>query len=346
MSLNARIYNLSSGQYQISYRNPVNGKRKRHKFSEERAAKAYREDLERQFHSKNIAYFTEIYVGQLIEKHLKEWPESRLTERKSVFRSFCDHFSRMKVNEMTRAALKTWFQNLKEENDYSDRTMNSIKTQINHLFRFLIEEGYLSQSPLEQIKFKRVVPPRRSRIVLSVDEVKAILSNAEVFSPDLLFPYLSCVAHTGARREEIIRLNREDLDFATGLIHLKKTKNGRERFVRMSPVLESILKAHLAKHTHQAVFCNDSGKRLNSRGEFPKLMNKFKAFFPVTKNDWGCHSLRHSFAYNFLKKGGQMYQLQAILGHRSIDVTVDLYGQLQAQDIECPSPYESNFSEK
>ena len=35
-----------------------------------------------------------------------------------------------------------------------------------------------------------------------------------------------------------------------------------------------------------------------------------------------------------------MYQLQAILGHRSIDVTVDLYGQLQAQDVDCPSPYE------
>lgn len=35
-----------------------------------------------------------------------------------------------------------------------------------------------------------------------------------------------------------------------------------------------------------------------------------------------------------------MYQLQAILGHRSIDVTVDLYGQLEAQCVACPSPYE------
>ena len=70
-------------------------------------------------------------------------------------------------------------------------------------------------------------------------------------------------------------------------------------------------------------------------------MDKFKAFFPLeNKDNWGSHSLRHSFAYNFLKQGGRMYQLQAILGHRSIGVTVDLYGQLQAQDIDCPSPYE------
>ena len=70
-------------------------------------------------------------------------------------------------------------------------------------------------------------------------------------------------------------------------------------------------------------------------------MIKFKVYFPIENKDWGSHSLRHSFAYNFLKKGGNMYQLQAILGHRSIDVTVDLYGQLQAQDVENPSPYET-----
>jgi len=49
---------------------------------------------------------------------------------------------------------------------------------------------------------------------------------------------------------------------------------------------------------------------------------------------WRCHDLRHSFAYNYLKQGGDMYRLQAILGHRSIDVTIDLYGQLRAVDVE------------
>lgn len=51
------------------------------------------------------------------------------------------------------------------------------------------------------------------------------------------------------------------------------------------------------------------------------------------------HDLRHSFAYNYLLNGGEMYQLQAILGHKSIKMTVDLYGKLQAQDIKNPSPY-------
>ena len=34
-----------------------------------------------------------------------------------------------------------------------------------------------------------------------------------------------------------------------------------------------------------------------------------------------------------------MYQLQAILGHRSIQMTVDLYGDMKAADVERVSPY-------
>lgn len=339
-ALSFRSYKLNTGHIQISYRNPINGKRKRNKFQSDKEAKVFKEVLERQYQSRNLAHFAETRVGFLVERHLKECPESKFMDRKNVFYSFCEEFNSVKLQDLTRAALRQWFAKIKLKHDYSERTLNSIRVQINHLFRFLVEEGLMSESPLDHIRFKRVVPPRRPRIVLSIDEVREILRNAETFSPDLLFIYLSCVAHTGARREEIVRLNREDIDFKTGLIHLKKTKNGRERFVRMSPILESLLRRHLENHTGEALLCIEDGQRLDATSQLARHIDKFKAFFPMDKADWGSHSLRHSFAYNFLMKGGKMYQLQAILGHRSIDVTVDLYGQLQAQDIACPSPYE------
>ena len=34
-----------------------------------------------------------------------------------------------------------------------------------------------------------------------------------------------------------------------------------------------------------------------------------------------------------------MYQLQAILGHRSIRITVDRYGDMKAAGVERVSPY-------
>ena len=105
-------------------------------------------------------------------------------------------------------------------------------------------------------------------------------------------------------------------------------------------MLEIVLQEHLKSHPHEPLIINKNSQRVYE-SQLTRLMDKFKAFFPLEGKDWGSHSLRHSFAYNFLKKGGEMYQLQALLGHRSIDVTVDLYGQLKAQDIECPSPYDN-----
>ena len=106
----------------------------------------------------------------------------------------------------------------------------------------------------------------------------------------------------------------------------------------MAASLQKLLQEHINSHRCEHVIINNENTALQ-RSELSKLINKLKHYFPNDKN-WGCHSFRHSFAYNFLKKGGEMYQLKAILGHRGIQTTVDLYGQLQAQDIENPSPYE------
>jgi integrase len=200
-----------------------------------------------------------------------------------------------------------------------------------------VDENHIRLNPLKKIKFKRFDNPRRPRVVLSVDEIKLVLENAKNFDSRTLYPYLCGLAHTGARRSEILNLQREDIDFGTGLVHLRHTKNGHPRFVRMSPQLQEVLKEKLASHDHPWLFENDHGQPVH-RAELARLIDKFNAFFPMEK-EWTCHSLRHSFAYNFLKGGGEMYQLQAVLGHRGIQVTVDLYGQLKSQDIENPSPY-------
>jgi integrase len=338
LDLKVKIYELKTGHTVVCYVDPTNLKRKRRKFSSKTEAKNHQKDLELLFSKKGAEAFNTTPVSQLMKYHLEQVPDSRVRERKNHFLSFCDEFGHRPINQIGKNELLTWFKKIKEQDDLSDRTLNTVKSNINAFFKFLVDEEIISDSPVLKIKFERKPPARRIRVVLSIEEVKQVLGNAKNFSPKVLHPFLFAAAYTGARRGEILKLKRPDVDFKMGLIHFRNTKNGEDRSIRIPKSLQEFLAKHLESHDSEYAFPSPEGKMMG-RQRLQRAMRRFKKHFPIGKN-WGPHSLRHSFAYNYLKLGGQMYQLQAILGHKSIDVTVDTYGQIGAQDIDNPCPYE------
>jgi site-specific recombinase XerD len=120
-------------------------------------------------------------------------------------------------------------------------------------------------------------------------------------------------------------------------MRLRHTKNGEDRYVKMNAGLVSLLRS--IPPTSESIFLNEKGSLL-SRYKIDDTIASLQKQHPNMKK-WRCHDLRHSFAYNFLKSKGDMYALKAILGHKSIQLTIDLYGHFKACDVERPSPYES-----
>jgi integrase len=338
LDFKVKSYELKTGHTVVCFTDPQTMKRKRKKFSSKAAAKTYQKEVELLFSTKGPQAFDTTPVNQLMKYYLEKVPGSRVLERKNHFLSFCDEFGHRPINQVGKNELLSWFRRNKEKDDLSDRTLSTVKSNLNAFFNFLVDDGIITDSPLLKIQFERKPPPRRQRVVLSIDEVKQILENAKNFSPKLLYPFLFAAAYTGARRGEILKLKRSDVDFQIGLIHFRNTKNGEDRSIRIPQSLCDFLKEHLSTHDHELAFPDPEGKRIGNQ-RLQRAMRRLKKHFPIGKN-WGPHSLRHSYAYNYLKLGGQMYQLQAILGHKSIDVTVDIYGQIGAQDIENPCPYE------
>lgn len=337
ISFEVKIHKKSDGSFQTKFLDPKTGSRKRKLFPTLKEAKLYKTEVENSLQNKGLSAFSDLRISQAMKTYIEKFPNSGVRERKNQFHSFIETFGTHRVSEFTGTDLRTWFESRKKFGNLSELTLNRIRCQFFGFFEFLVEEGHVPENLLKKIKFKRYDNPRRARVVLSVEEVREVLENAKTFDPKTLYPYLYALANTGARRSEILNLQREDIDFNLRLVHLKYTKNGHPRFIKMSPKLVDVLKEKLDSHEHPWVFENEFGKQLH-RSELARLIDKFNAYFPMEK-EWTCHSLRHSFAYNFLKAGGEMYQLQAILGHRGIQVTVDLYGQLKSQDIENPSPY-------
>jgi integrase/recombinase XerD len=266
---------------------------------------------------------------------LELYPHSQLVSRKNHYHSFIRYFQEIPIQEITTSSLNQWFNILKKDCDLSERTMAQVKCQLTPMFKWLVMEDIIQSNPIQNIKFKRNVPPKRARCVLNDKELKELVEDARKFDPIILHPYLYALIQTGARRSEVAKLRWDDIDLENNSIVFKDTKNGSDRKIYISESLRSLI-MHQNRNS-EYVFANYNGKFLN-RSAIERMVISFKKQSDFKKN-WHIHDLRHSFASNFLKNKGEMYQLQAILGHKSIQMTVDLYGNLKSHDVKNPSPY-------
>lgn len=160
-----------------------------------------------------------------------------------------------------------------------------------------------------------------------IDELLAFVK-ANANHP-FIYPMITFAAHTGARRSEMLRAQRNDVDFAgqSVLIREKKRNRGQltNRRVPLSPLLIEVLREWLAVHPGgQNLFCHPL--------EVVRCRKKRTEYVPLTRNEahdhfhrtladskWsvlrGWHTLRHSFASNCAAAGVDQRFVNAWMGH-------------------------------
>ena len=134
---------------------------------------------------------------------------------------------------------------------------------------------------------------------------------------------------TGNRVSTVVNLKIGDINFEEMTIHLRHVKNRRQQFIPLSPALKDVLLDYLKTWEwteDDYLFPSYEGNCLNVRS-FQGAVRRYNISRGVTKTS--VHLFRHTFAKNFILAGGGMVQLQALLGHSTMDMTrhyVNLYG--------------------
>jgi site-specific recombinase XerD len=100
----------------------------------------------------------------------------------------------------------------------------------------------------------------------------------------------------------------------------------------MSLELRRILWKYLGKHEHSVVFPGPRGDRLRYSGVLKMLRREGKRQ-GVTGVRFSPHTMRHTFALNYLRKGGSVFHLQKILGHTTLEMTRK-YCNLMTEDLQ------------
>lgn len=136
---------------------------------------------------------------------------------------------------------------------------------------------------------------------------------------------------SGMRVAELVNLNREQLKIKSDTKDLEISiigKGGRPRTVYLSERAIYWLRKYLEKRTdkEKALFINYRGKipstRLNIRS-MERIVKKYALLAGLPLNT-SCHTIRHSFATDLLRKGVDLRVVQEFLGHKNI-VTTQIY---------------------
>jgi integrase len=136
---------------------------------------------------------------------------------------------------------------------------------------------------------------------------------------------------TGARISEILNLKISDIDWEGGFVHVT-LKGGHEGDYLVSAAGIAALKEWL------------SGRKSNSRRVFMDYDYNY-AYYVLKKlakkaeiQEFTPQRLRHSFAFFCKSKGVDIYDLQQLMQHRSINTTAILYGRSRPEDLRAKKP--------
>lgn len=128
---------------------------------------------------------------------------------------------------------------------------------------------------------------------------------------------------TGIRASECARLTVGDVDLTNSTITIKPFNSSRKSKPRQIPIGKTCRRAlwkYLASNSDASapLFASPNGKALDKDG-IRQLLNRLGQRAKVQKQVYP-HRFRHTFAINYLRNDGDIYSLQRILGHKSLEM--------------------------
>lgn len=213
----------------------------------------------------------------------------------------------------------------------------NIKLQyLRAFFNWCVREGYLPANPTEGIKKAKEDISNVRHVPL--EALKKLLEQPDKKTYAGLRDYCLMLVQidTGARPSELLQLKPSDLNLDAREIYIRsnvaKTRIGRT--LVLSPFTAQALMRFLKIRPQWwsddiPLFASENGKEMSAQ-RWSRIVKRYceKAGVKVTP-----YGLRHSFAIEFLKAGGDPFSLQRMLGHADLTMT-RRYIRLSQDDIK------------
>ena len=221
------------------------------------------------------------------------------------------------VREIDTNDIRRYLADIQTERRLSKVTIDNLRRIFSSFFSWLEDEDYIIKSPVRRIH--KVRTDTLVKEVLTDENIEVLRDSCQELRDIALIDML---ASTGMRVGELVKINREDVDFLERQC-VVFGKGNKEREVYFNARTKIHLKKYLDSRTddNPALFVSLTKpyNRLSISGVEVRLRNLGKQ---ANLNKVHPHKFRRTLATMAIDRGMPIEQVQKLLGHVKIDTTL------------------------
>ena len=299
-----------------------------------------RSEMQKMYVPKSTGLFSDVIERWMQEKETELKEQTIRKYRLCIETHILPYFGRMRLTSVSESIVEEFLKEKRQcgradgKGGLSQNTVRGISIILQAILNFAYDRKFdLSCA----IKIKKPKNVKKTVSVLKLDEQRR-LEKALLEDPhnENLAIYLALC--TGLRIGEVCALRWQDVDFAGRRLHVSSTvvrnRDGAMtidtpksetsiRTIPTSSVLLQLLKGECRHSSSSYLFtAPKKGTFLNPR----TLQYQFKALLKrCSLPAVTFHALRHTFATRWIECGMDVKSLSEVLGHASVQITLDIY---------------------
>lgn len=265
-------------------------------------------------------------------KNLTENSVAAYNQALGKFSEFLDENGVEKLADIIVEDIQEFIQIRMDEGN-SAPTINKYIRSLRAFFNFLCSAGYLTANPMEMVD--KLAEEKRVLRTLSRDQVQTLLDVPNRSTPAGYrnYVFLLLILDTGLRLEEALTFDVDDVSWQERIIKVF----GKGRWERLVP-FSDLLTVHMREYLElrgdsesSVFFLNVDGQPLRRR-TIQEDISDYGKIAGIKGVRVSCHTLRYTFARNYVLNGGDVVSLMRIMGHKSLHMA-QLYTEMFNADI-------------
>ncbi len=224
-----------------------------------------------------------------------------------MLRKLDEEFGGHSLDSITTRQIERYLTRRRNTDGITTATANRYLATLKTLFKTACNWDYISDNPTTRLSMLK----EQSRVpdALSDHELDALIAEC----PERTRQVVIMAADTGMRRSELQRLSWRDVNFETGTVTVRQSKNKDYRVIPMTDRVRSMLmrlKPELTEPEQRVIVFGDIKRSLHSAGMRANVGHVH------------LHMLRHTLATRLRDRGVPIDRIMQVMGHRTMEMSL------------------------